>query len=130
MRRSRVIVLAAVAISVAGLVLAHGSNRRNCTEIRARYAKLRAALSAADTNAVLALVAPEYRSRFDGGDYMRLDDFARPLGARSKVLLLGAQGTVWPKPNWYLLGVWPIGDTVEVTKVGGHWFFPGKVHLD
>jgi hypothetical protein len=61
---------------------------------------------------------------------MRLDEFARPLGARSKVLILGGDATVWPKPNWYLCGVLPIGDTVEMTKVEGHWFFTGKVHLD
>jgi hypothetical protein len=61
---------------------------------------------------------------------MRLDGFARPLGTRSKFLILGGDATVWPKPNWYLCGFVPIGDTVEMTKVGGHWFFTGKVHLD
>src|SRR5258708_1660080 len=120
MRRSRVIVLAVVVISAAGLLLAYRSNRRNLAEIGARYAELRAALSAADTNSVLTLIAPAYRGSFGGGNFMRLDGFARPLGARSKVLILGGDATVWPKPNWYLCGVLPIGDTVEMTKVGGH----------
>jgi len=31
---------------------------------------------------------------------MRLDAFARPLGARSKILIFNGDATVWPKPNW------------------------------
>jgi len=130
MRRTHAIILVVLAISVAVIVFVHRSNRRDRTEICTRYGELRTALSAADTNAVLALIAPEDRSSFDGGNFMRLDGFARPLGARSKVLILGGDATVWPKPNWYLCGVLPIGDTVEMTKVGGLWFFTGKVHLD
>jgi len=130
MRRSRAIILVVLAISFAVLVFAHRSNHRNRAEICSRYAELRAALSAADTNAVLALIAPVDRGSFDGGSFMRLDAFARPLGVRSKILMLGGDATVWPKPNWYLCGVLPIGDTVKMTKVAGHWFFTGKVHLD
>ena len=130
MRRTHAIILALLAISIAAIVFVHRSNRRNRTEICTRYGELRTALSAADTNAVLALIAPEDRSSFDGGNFMRLDGFVRPLGARSEVLVLGGDATVWPKPNWYLCGVLPIGDTVEMTKVGGLWFFTGKVHLD
>ncbi len=130
MRRSRVIILAVLGILVAVLGFAYNLYHRNRSEIRMRYAELQTALSAADTNAVLALVAPTYRTNFDGAGYMRLDAFAQPLGARSKILILNGDATVWPKPNWYLCGVLPIGDTVEMTKVGGHWFFTGKVHLD
>jgi hypothetical protein len=130
MRRTHAIILVVLAISVAVIVFVHRSNRRDRTEICTRYGELRAALSAADTNAVLALIAPEDRGSFDGGNFMRLDGFVRPLGARSEVLVLGGDATVWPKPNWYLCGVMPIGDTVEMTKVGGHWYFTGKVHLD
>jgi hypothetical protein len=130
MRRARAIITIVLATLVLAIVFAYLSNRRNRAEICARYAELRTALSAADTNAVLALIAPTYRSSFDGGGSMRLDAFARPLGARSKVLILGGDATVWPKPNWYLCGVLPIGDTVEMTKVEGHWFFTGRVQLD
>src|SRR5260370_40866628 len=130
MPRSRAIIVAVVAIPVAVLAFAYPSNRQNRAEIRTRYTELRAALSAADTNAVLALVAPTYRNSFDAASFMRLDGFARPLGTRSKVLIIGGDAKVWPKPNSYLCGVLPIGDTVEMTKVGGQWFFTGKVHLD
>ncbi len=130
MRRSRAITLAALGISVAVLSYVYSSDHRNRAEVCARCTELRAALSAADTNAVLALIAPTYRPSFDGGSFMRLDDFARPLGAPSRILILGGDATVWPKPNWYLCGVLPIGDTVEMTRVKGHWFFTGKVHLD
>ena len=130
MRPARAIILIALATLALTVAFAYRSNCRNRVEIYTRYTELRAALSAADTNAVLALIAPDHRSSFDGGKFMRLDGFARPLGARSKVLILGADATVWPKPNWYLCGVVPIGDTVEVMKVDGHWFFTGNVHLD
>ena|SRR5438445_151737 len=127
MGRSRMIILAALAVSVVLIGFVCRSNRRNRSEICTRYAELRAALSAADTNGVLALIAPADRGSFDRGS---LDGFARPLGARSKILIFGGDATVWPKPNWYLCGVLPIGDTVEMTKVAGHWLFTGKVHLD
>jgi hypothetical protein len=130
MTRTRAIILALLAVLTLAAAFGYSSHVRNRTEIYTRYAELRTALSAADTNAVLALIAPTYRSGFDGGSFMRLDGFARPLGAGSKILILGSGATVWPKPNWYLCGVFPIGDTVEMTKVGGHWFFTGKAHLD
>jgi hypothetical protein len=61
---------------------------------------------------------------------MRMSSFAEPLGPRSKIFILGKEATVWPSPNWYLCGIWPIGNTVEMTKVAGSWFLTGKVHLD
>jgi hypothetical protein len=130
MRRARTVILIVLAALVLAVAFAYSSHRRNRAEICTRYAELRTALSASDTNAVLALIAPAYRSSFEEGSFMRLDGFARPLGARSKFLILGGGATVWPKPNWYLCGVVPIGDTVEMTKVEGHWFFTGKVHVD
>ena len=130
MKPARAAIIIALMTVVLAVVFACRSNRRNRAEICTRYAELRTALSAADTNTVLALIAPTYRSSFDGGRFMRLDGFAQPLGARTKVLILGGDATVWPKPNWYLCGVLPVGDTVEMTKVEGHWFFTGRVHLD
>jgi hypothetical protein len=131
MSRARAIILIAFAtLALVGVAFACRSNCCSRAEICTRYTELRAAISSADTNAVLALLAPDHRSSFDGGKFMRLDGFARPLGARSKVLILGAEATVWPKPKWYVCGVVPIGDTVEVMKVDGRWFFTGNVHLD
>jgi hypothetical protein len=99
MRRARSIILIVLAISVAVFVFAYSSNRRNPAEICTRYAELRAALSVEDTDTVLALIAPGNRSSFDGGNFMRLDGFARPLGDRSKILILGGDAAVWPKPR-------------------------------
>ena len=74
-------------------------------------------------------IAPTHRSSFDGGRFMRLDGFAQPLAASSKVLIIGGDATVWPKPNWYLCGLFPIGNTVEaVAGSGDAWFFTGSVH--
>ena len=129
MRRSRAIILGVWGILVTVLSFAYSSNRRNRSEICTRYAELRAALSTADTNAVLALIAPTYRTNFDGGSLMRLDAFARPLEARSKILVLIVTLRCGQSRTG-ACGILPIGDTVEMTKVGGHWFFTGKVHLD
>ncbi len=88
------------------------------------------ALASKDTNAVRALIVPQYRREFDDLRLMRMESFAKPLGPGSKIVIVGNAATVWPSPNWYLCAVWPIGDTVDMTKVGGRWFFTGEVHLD
>ena len=130
MRRISPILLAVVVVLAAGLIIGYWAERQERAVIRARHQQLRTALASRDTNAVLALIAPQYRKGFDDGRLMRMDDFAVGLGPRSKMLILGKQATLWPGPNRILCGVWPIGDTVEMTKVGGTWFFTGKVHLD
>jgi len=88
-----------------------------------------AALSAGDTNAVLSLIAPLYRSGFDGGLLSRLQGFAKPLGPQSSILVLGHQATVWPFQIWHYLMI-PGGHTVEMIKIDDTWFFTGKVHVD
>jgi len=88
---------------------------------------MRIALSARDTNAVLALVAPQMRTSFD--DFSRLDGFAQPLGPRSSIRILGGEATVWPVRTSHYV-VLPGGHTVEMVKVDGDWFFTGKVHVD
>ena len=92
------------------------------SRIRERYQQMTAALSAGDTNAVLALVAPSYRGGFGELRLSRLDGFAKPLGSDSSILVLGSEATVWP--------VRVGGDTVEMVKTGGVWYFTGIVHLD
>jgi hypothetical protein len=127
MPKPRAIVLPALAaLLVAGFVLAYYSLCRDRAQIRVRYQQMRAALSANDTNAVLALVAPQYRSSFGELRFVRLDRFAAPLGPRSSILLIWKEATVWPGRT----SGWLVGDTVEMVKVGGNWFFTGKVHLD
>ena len=130
MRRPWSTVIAISAVLVAGLLLAYQSVSQNGTEIRARYQQLTDALSSGDTNAVLALIAPQCRKEFDSGRFMRIESFAEPLGPHSKIFMLGKGATVWPSPNWYLCRFWPIGNTVEMTRVAGTWFFTGRVHLD
>lgn len=130
MRRPRLTLAAILTVFVVGLTIPYRSSSHNRAEIRARYQELTMALSSGATNAVLALIAPESRSEFDDGRLMRMGSFAESLGPRSKIFILGKRATVWPSPNWYLCGLWPVGNTVEMTKVNGSWFFTGKVHLD
>ena len=130
MRRFRLIVVVVVVVFAAGVFGVYQAGRQESTAIRARYQQLSTALASGDTNGVLALIAPQSRREFDSGRFMRMDSFAAPLGASSKILVLGKQATVWPSPNWYLCRVWPIGNTIEMTRVGGSWFFTGRVHLD
>ena len=89
---------------------------------------MRAALSAGGTNAILALVAPQYQQTIPAGAIMRLDSFARPLSTSSSIVSreAGNRLPVW-SPHY---GVLPGGDTVEIIKVSGQWYFTGKVHLD
>jgi hypothetical protein len=130
MRHPRSRLAAILTVIVVGFMIAYRTNRQNRTEICARYQQLTTALSTRDTNAVLALVAPEFRREFDDGRFMRMGRFAEALGPHSKIFILGKGATVWPSPNWYLCGLLPIGNTVEMTKVADSWFFTGKVHLD
>ena len=130
MRFHRSNLAAIMTVIVVGLMIACRSSSQNRNEIRARYNQLTTALSSRDTNGVLALIAPEFRKEFDDGRFIRMDSFAEPLGPRSQIFILGNGATVWPKPDWHLCGLLPIGNTVEMTKVDGSWFFTGKVHLD
>ena len=130
MNRLRSILLAGLAALAVGLIILFSLAGQQGAQVRARYAEMTTAISSRDTNAVLALVAPEYRKDFGDSRLMRMESFAKPLGPGSKVVIVGKAATVWPSPNWYLCGVWPIGDTVEMSKVSGSWFFTGKVHLD
>ena len=130
MNRLRSILLACLAVLVGGLIILFSLADQQSARVRARYRELTAAISSGDTNGVLALVAPQLRKGFDDSHLMRMEHFAKPLGPTSKIVIVGNAATVWPNPNWYLGGVWPVGNTVEMTKVGGTWFFTGKVHLD
>lgn len=130
MNRIRLILLASLTILAVGLIIVFALAVHQSAIIRARYAEMTAAIFSGDTNAVLAMVAPHCRKEFDDLRLMRMKTFAKPLGQSSKVVVVGNAATVCPSPNWYLCGVWPIGDTVEMTKVDGNWFFTGKVHLD
>ena len=131
MRRSRHVKLTAlvlVVLVIAALGLFWSSSRQRA-QIRVRYQQMTVALSAGDTNAVLALVAPACRSGFDDLRLSRLEGFAKPLGPQSSILVVGHEATVWPVCTSHYL-VWPGGHTVEMVKVNGEWFFTGKVHLD
>jgi hypothetical protein len=130
MRRPLLISAAVLAAFVAGLYIVRQLGFGDGPVIRARYGALTTALSLGDTNAVLALIAPQYRKEFDDLRLMRMERFAKPLGPNARILVIGSDATVWPGVNRYFWAVLPIGDTVEMTKVAGNWFFTGKVHLD
>lgn len=126
MKRSRQVLLVGLAVALGSVVIACAMffdvGGRARARIRERYQQMTTALSAGDTNAVLALIAPSYRSSFDSLRFSRLSGFAKPLGLDSSVLVLGSQATVWP--------VRVGGNTVEMVKTGGTWYFTGVAHLD
>jgi hypothetical protein len=124
-----------ITFCLAGLVLVLGVGvvafvyqgiRQEKTRIRVRYQQMMIALSAGDTNAVRSLIAPEWRSRFH---LSRFEGFAKPLGPRSSILILGREATVWPVRTSHYV-VLPGGHTVEMIKVADQWFFTGEVHVD
>lgn len=100
MQRPRLIVLSAVALllvlALVAVLAISRSIRREQAQIRARYQQMRTALSSSDTNAALALVAPQYRGGFDGYRFSMLNDFAEALGPRSSIVVLRDEAIVWP----------------------------------
>jgi len=131
-RRSRRI-LWVVAVVLALLTVAIGFTWRSANQERARiqsrYQQLRAALNAGDTNAVLALIAPRFRNRFDSHGFTMLDGFAQPLGPRSAIMVFKDEALVWPERTRHFVVI-PGGDTIEMVRVGEDWFFTGEVHID
>jgi len=133
MQLPRLTFLSAVAILlslalVAALFVSHSIGQEQA-KIRVRYQQMRTALSSSDTNAVLALVAPEYRGSFDGYRFLMLNDFAQPLGPRSSIVVLRDQAIVWPVGSSHYV-VLPGGHTIDMIRVNGDWFFTGRVHID
>ena len=125
-------------IAIIGLLLVTGlsavihsfrSNRREEGQIHARYQQMRMALSSNDTNTAIALIAPDYRSRFGPHEFNLLSGFAQPLGARSSITLFGSSARVCPIRTSHFLVV-PGGHTVGMIKVNEEWFFTGEVHID
>jgi hypothetical protein len=133
MRRSRQITLSAlgllIVLAIILCALFFDAVGRQRARIRVRYQQMMAALSARDTNAVLALVAPQVRSSFDESELSRFEGFAKPLGPQSSILVLGGEAIVWPVRTSHYV-VLPGGHTVEMIKIGDDWFFTGKVHVD
>jgi hypothetical protein len=131
--RARLAVIASLAatlliLAVVAWLLVQSSGRE-AAQIRTRYQQMRAALTSQDTNAARALVAPNYRSGFDGYRFSMLNDFAQPLGPRSSILVLGNDAIVWPERTSHYV-VLPGGHTIKMVRVDGNWFFTGRVSLD
>src|SRR5256885_371794 len=126
MKRSRHILLFGLTLALTSAAIAcaifFDVSGRARAQIRGRYQQMSIALSTGDTNAVLALVAPSYRSSFDELRLSRLEGIAKPLGPNSSIVVSGHEATVWP----LRVG----GDSVEMVKNGGAWYFTGIVHLD
>ena|SRR5690349_14549306 len=133
MRRTRLIALSIVGLllvlAMAVVLFVDRPISREQTQIRARYQQMRAALSSNDTNAALALVAPQHRGGFDGHRFSMLNDFAETLGPRSAIVVRRDEAVVWPVRTSHYL-VLPGGHTIGMIKVNGDWFFTGKVHID
>jgi len=108
-------------LATAAFLLVYQSSRRERAQIHAWYQLMRSALSSSDTNAALALVAPESRGGFDRYRFSMLNDFAEPLGPRSAILVLGDEAVVWPVRTSHYV-VLPGGHTIEMVRVERDWF--------
>jgi len=131
MRHRRFIICSLIGLLMllaAVLFVSHFTSREEA-QIRARYHQMRTALSANDTNAAAALVAPQHRKRFQLHGFSTLNNFAAPLGPRSSILIWGDEATVWPERTSHYLVI-PGGNTVGMVKMDGDWFFTGDVHID
>jgi hypothetical protein len=89
---------------------------------------MRHALSLGDTNAARALFTPDRRGAAHHSFDM-LGRFAKPLGERSSLSFSGSRATVCPERVFHF-GVIPGGNTVEMVRVDGEWFFTGGIHID
>ena len=132
MRRPRLVLVSIgillVLILIGGFVLWQ-SARETRAKVNLRYQLLLQAFSTSDTNAVVALVAPQHRGNFSGGDFSRLKDFAQPLGSHSAITVFKDEAVICPTRLWHF-GVIPGGHTISLIRVGEDWFFTGQVHVD
>ena len=133
MSRTRTVIFSVVGIlfvlSLAWVLSAAHSIRREKATIRARYQQMRATLSLGNNNAAAGLIAPLYRGGFDGRQFSMLNDFATPLGPDSSIFVFRDKAVVWPSHTSHYV-VLPGGNTIEMIKSGGSWFFTGKVNID
>ncbi|MCD6051707.1 MAG: hypothetical protein K0Q55_3116 [Verrucomicrobia bacterium] len=120
---------AGVLFLLVATMLVHRSTRQDQTQIQARYQQMLAALSANDTNAALALVASPHRRRFDGFGPSAFNYAAKPLGSHSSIRVSGDEAAVCPERPLHFFFL-PVGDTIDMIKVNGDWFFTGDVHID
>ena len=102
---------------------------REQVRIRGRYRQMSAALASGDMNQAMALLAPQCRSAIGPTELIRLRSLLAPLGDHSSILVLGEHATVWPERSSHLI-VLPGGNTFEMVRVAGDWFFTGAIHID
>ena len=122
------VLLVLAAVTVVGVLVGRSIDKQR-DRIRARYQEMRDALSHQDTNAALALIAPEFRDSFNGYRFSMLNDFAQPLESGSSIIVWEDNATVCPVRTWHF-GILPGGHTIKMVRVEGDWFFTGKVSID
>ena len=109
MNRLRSILLASLAALAVGLIILVSLTGQQGAKVRARYAEMTAAISSGDTNAVLALVAPQHRKECDELRLMRMEEFAKPLGPGSKIVIVGR----WPRCGQVHIGIYVVSGPLE-----------------
>jgi hypothetical protein len=106
-----------------GIVWSFRASQREAN-VRERYEQMRDALSIGDTYAARALFAPDRRDAAHRWFDM-LHRFAKPLGERSVLSFSGSRATVCPERVFH-----DGGNTIEMVRVDGEWFFTGGIHID
>ena len=128
-RKASILTIALALMCVgAWLAYGYGNVRQEETRIRIRYQQMVSALSSGNTNAAMALIAPENR-RAASRSLGLLTGFIKPLGPRSSVRFSTFEAHVCPERIFHL-GAIPGGNTIGLIKVHGEWYFTGGFHVD
>ena len=125
--------LTLVLILFAGIIAWSGasylSNRSaEIDAIRIRYAEMHRALVARDEAAALKLIVPAARGKPETR-VLGLDFVVQPLNDSSSISVHGNEASITPRRlfHYYVL---PGGNSVEMLKVDGEWYFTGGVSVD
>ncbi|PYI81405.1 MAG: hypothetical protein DME26_20035 [Verrucomicrobia bacterium] len=107
----------------------HFALRPERAQVKARYVAMHRALQTRDVETVRSLLAPSLRPRAAKGDFGILPTFVTAFGKQSAIHISGSKATVVPERVFYW-GIIPGGNSIEMVKIDGQWFFTGKVHID
>lgn len=131
MNRRRIISLALPLVVLAGGgLLLHGclGSSADRARIHVRYDALQVALRTGDTNAFRLLFAPAHRAR--AMDHVgRFQNFAHRLDHRSGVSIKGTHVWICPRREFPLIPLVNFGDTIEMIRVDGEWYFTGNISI-
>lgn len=97
-------------------------------QLQERYKELYAAINSGDDARAAAAVVPGYQGNpVEQADYLKT--FVYPFSEKTRFGVSGDKGWVCPSRRYYFYFI-PGGNTVDLERHGGQWYFTGKVHID